>query len=927
MNGKEHLWHVVEHLAHLLPDQGPIGVFIHHNTLHAFQHLPFERAVLEASRLFGTEPYWPESRFRRELSRGRIREEDLTEMLTGHADVEIVPGLRRRALWLAMLSPGVRVFDAAGVTWRMEEGDLARDWRNPALRELFDACAARTEAPETRRAAARPLDEVVHPWLIRLASVYLDQGLSYWPMPDRERGFYTAVRTLLEQPGFLLPSELRGLDEEFRAQAARQAVAGDVVAGWLGPDENQWEERLRDELLALPGWAGLFSKLEREPGLFPHQQLPCTLMDFLAVRLTLASVASRHVAPAPDDEEEEDIEAARLARAAHLYDAARLAGFNGEAVREWASPRWRRFVEEVEAFDALERRRVYQLAFERRHELEVLRGLDAHRRSATGMRRMRPAAQVFFCIDEREESMRRALEEVDPLVETFGAAGFYGVAVDYKGIDDARGSALCPVVVKPQHAVRELPAAEDSHLHEKRVFRRRLMALAAHHASASSKSLVRGALATAALGTLSSIPLITRVLAPRQYGKLRDALNRAFLPEPRTELTLMREGAGANETVEGLLLGFSVTEKADRVASVLVPAGLTGGFARLVVVLGHGSTSLNNPHESAYDCGACGGRRGGPNARLFAMMANRPPIREELARRGILIPADTWFIGGDHDTCSDDVELFDLDAVPPTHADALRSLRESLDRARARNARERTRRFESCPDEVTPEAALHHVEERSEHLAEPRQECGHATNAVCIVGRRAWTRNLFLDRRAFLVSYDPLQDADGASLARLMGAVVPVCAGINLEYYFSCVDNQKYGCGTKLPHNVTSLMGVMDGQGSDLRTGLPLQMVEIHEPVRCLFVVEAGPQRLERVIEDNPIVAEFVENRWIRMAIMDPDTGRIRVRHGKNVYEDLPGEPAQLPEVPDWHSWYKGKLDHLPLAALRPDPAERMAAR
>ena len=190
------------------------------------------------------------------------------------------------------------------------------------------------------------------------------------------------------------------------------------------------------------------------------------------------------------------------------------------------------------------------------------------------------------------------------------------------------------------------------------------------------------------------------------------------------------------------------------------------------------------------------------------------------------------------------MELFDLDALPATHQADLDRIRESLDKARAWNAHERVRRFESCSPHAGPDAALRHVEERSEHLAQPRPEYGHCTNAVCVVGRRSLTRGLFLDRRAFLVSYDASQDPDDQSLASLMAAVVPVCAGISLEYYFSFVDNDRYGCGTKLPHNVTGLVGVMDGHASDLRTGLPWQMVEIHEPVRILFVVETTPERL-----------------------------------------------------------------------------------
>ena len=917
------LQHAVDHAAHLLPMQGPIGVFVHHNTLHAFQDVPFERAVIHASDLFGSEPYMKEAAYRAELARGRIRLDDIDAVLDREPDASIFPALTRHSLRRAMMTPGVREFDAATILWRSEQGDLARDFRQPAMRALFDACLARVITPELEPKEPRPVDEIIHPWLIRLCSVFLDQGLTYWSMPNRGRGFYESVRALLAARGGVFPRYLTGLDEEFDRQAYFSFSAADSVLDYLDTQhfsEADWEDVLQAELLALPGWAGLMRRLEQDPDLAPHERVPCSLMDFLAVRLTMTRVASREGARETVARESplKTSGNRRLSRAVRIYDAARVLSLSADEIVRLADSEWSRFVDEVRTCNGLERRRIFQLAYERRHENEILRGLASHRRyrgvyeSATP-----PLAQVFVCIDEREESMRRALEEASPEVETFGVAGYFGIAVDYKGIDDSRGAAYCPVVIKPQHAVREQPKEEDRGLHAKRRWRRRLMGMVARSWFVSSRSLVRGWVSTAALGVLSAVPLVGHLLAPRRYAQLREWMNKAFLPEPRTELTLMRNTAHSQDAVSSLLTGFAAQEKADRVASVLIPAGLTRGFARLVVILGHGSTSLNNPHESAHDCGACGGRRGGPNARLFAAMANRPEVRELLRERGVEIPKGTWFVGGYHDTCSDDVELYDLGAAPASHEADLRWIRDSLDRARASNAKERTRRFESCSSPTSPEQALRHVEERSEHLAEPRPEYGHCTNAVCIVGRRSLTRGLFLDRRAFLASYDAAQDPDGRSLAAILDAVVPVCAGISLEYYFSFVDNDRYGCGTKLPHNVTGLVGVMDGHASDLRTGLPWQMVEIHEPVRMLFVIETTPTCLLQAVGSSAPLKQLVENRWIRIAVIDRQSGLVHVYRDTG-FEELDEPLERLPVALSSAEWYGGKIEHLAMAWIQP---------
>jgi uncharacterized protein len=259
--------------------------------------------------------------------------------------------------------------------------------------------------------------------------------------------------------------------------------------------------------------------------------------------------------------------------------------------------------------------------------------------------------------------------------------------------------------------------------------------------------------------------------------------------------------------------------------------------------------------------------------------------------------------------------LYDLHRLPDSHREDLQRVRTDLDRARAMEAMERARRFEAARSDSTHDEALRHVQERAAHLAEPRPEYGHCTNAVCIVGRRQVTRGLFLDRRSFLISYDATVDPNDEGLAALLGAAIPVCAGISLEYYFSYVDNEKYGCGTKLPHNITGLIGVMNGHASDLRTGLPLQMVEIHEPVRILFVIETTPDRLMRVISSNAGVSELVNNQWIRLATLDPITGEVLVRrdHG---FEKLGEYSDPVPTAATSADWFRGKLEHLPIARV-----------
>ena len=244
--------------------------------------------------------------------------------------------------------------------------------------------------------------------------------------------------------------------------------------------------------------------------------------------------------------------------------------------------------------------------------------------------------------------------------------------------------------------------------------------------------------------------------------------------------------------------------------------------------------------------------------------------------------------------------------------DAVEDLRE----AAQLTSQERCARFPEAKKTLPPAQAGAYVRERSADWGQVRPEWGHATNAVVIVGRRARTRGLFLDRRAFLNSYDPFQDdADATVLSRTLQAVFPVCGGINLEYYFSHVDPPGYGCGTKLPHSVTSLLGVMDGAMSDLRTGLPWQMVESHEPVRLLIQCETTPEIMLGIMDRVPMIGNMTRKGWVRLALQDPHTGRLKLFENGE-FRDYEPQADELPRAAASVDWYRGCREHLEFAEI-----------
>ena len=780
------------------------------------------------------------------------------------------------------------------------------------------------------RATGVDSDVLVHGVLIPFCAAYVDQGLAHWSIPSREKGFFHAFIQLYRLSFGPADAWRRSLSQELRRW--EQANIGPIEAileslEVLGVPVEEWDEFLTATVLALRGWAGMIWFLENHPERAIQPLTPGSLWGYVAIRLLLERLALTYLArerwnytgdlrhlrtelarqvgpPSPPSVEQ---------RAFVIFQLAQVLGWTPEQLFHLLPDQWLRLWQEIESFSAVERRRLYHLAYEQRFLTQALDAIHIHNRRLPP-RRTRVRFQALFCIDEREESLRRHLEELAPEAETYGVPGFFYVPMYYRGLHDAHFVPLCPVTLKPRHWVEEVVQEDQQPVWEIQERTRQMWDQASHRLHTGSRGITIGALLSGLVGSLAVIPLVLRTFFPRYTARLGQWCSRWLGQPPVTHLQLQRTNPEPAPTPGGI--GFTPDEMADCTERVLRDIGLTRRFARWVLLLGHGSTSLNNSHESAHDCGACGGSRGGPNARAMACMLNHPQVRQLLQARGIRIPPSTIFVGAMHNTSSEEIVWYDLNLIPETRRKELESLQHLFKEAARRNAHERCRRFESAPLSCSFEEARRHVESRAEDLAQVRPEWGHATNAVCIIGRRQRTRGLFLDRRAFLVSNDPTQDGpDGVVLGRILQAALPVCAGINLEYYFSRVDNVGYGCGTKLPHNITALVGVMDGAAGDLRTGLPWQMVEIHEPMRLICVVETTPTQMQQLLSRLPVIGRLVHNEWVYLVVLDPDSAGLHFYHKGQFHPYQPTE-RHLPHASSSVAWYRGWREHLEFARI-----------
>ena len=687
---------------------------------------------------------------------------------------------------------------------------------------------------------ADQLDDIITTW----CAAYVDEAHVPWSMPERDAGFFASWKATAVTDRRL--AKVVGRDQRARLRDLPDDAASALFVAFqeLGVADLERENALRRLLLRTPGWAA-FAKWcdDWAPADRPGPRL--RLVDLAAARAVLELLSPDRcslVAPQHLDDE--------------LFDEridALAAAFGPPASGAERS----RLVDVVTALHPARRSAVWLAAHEGNFRDRILAKLQ---HTAAPDRSERAAAQIICCIDVRSEGLRRHLEGLGNY-ETYGFAGFFGVPVRWRALGATHAQARCPVLVSPRHEIAEVARDGDpadyltgcsttAGMHD--AFHAAKGGLGSPFALAESAGWFTGPVAAAR--TLAP-PRSSKDNATPSFTSSKGSSRWARRRTPPPTMPVIDHDAGKD-----LHAGLSLDERTLFGEAILRTIGLSD-LAPIVVLCGHGSVTVNNPHASSLDCGACGGAPGGASARIAAAILNDVAVRRGLVERGIELPADTWFVAAEHDTTSDEVSMFDVDLIPEGLRPGVVRLAADLAVAGERNANDRSRHLPGAADRVR---------DRGHDWAQVRPEWGLAGNAAFVIGPRSITAGHDLSGRAFLHSYDASTDVDGVALETIMTAPLVVGQWISAQYYFSTVDNTVFGAGDKMLHNPVGGIGVVVGESGDLAVGLPMQSVMLgerraHDPLRLLALVQAPLDRIESIIVRNPGLRGLVDGEWIHV--------------------------------------------------------------
>ena len=486
---------------------------------------------------------------------------------------------------------------------------------------------------------------------------------------------------------------------------------------------------------------------------------------------------------------------------------------------------------------ALAARYVLQVAGELAYRRTLLS--DLKQPAALSPGRQSPAPiQMVFCIDVRSEIIRRHLEAAHRDLTTEGFAGFFGIPMTYIPLAHTHGSDQCPVLLEPTFKVCESASTAGR------------LAIWRKQFSQSAAKLWKQCqmTATSCFSFVESLGFAYTV----------NLLAKSF----------RRHSPKTNSKPLAFQHHLSLDQQCDLAEGILTNLSLRQNLGKLVVLCGHETDVVNNPYRASLDCGACGGHSGRANAALAVSILNDANVRQALVRRGLTIPESTCFLPAVHHTTTDEIELINIEDIPTSHTAELESLKNAIGAASPRARAERAVRM----GPATGEDLL----QRAADWSEVQPEWGLAGNAAFIVARREKTKHLDLAGRAFMHSYDHQQDKNLSVLELILTAPMVVANWINLQYYASCVDHEHFGSGSKLLHNVTGQIGVLSGNGGDLKTGLPWESIHDgkkpqHTPLRLLVIVEAPVSAIDTILHRHPHVASLVDHGWLNLVAWQDD--------------------------------------------------------
>lgn len=898
MNVQE-IQELVHRASTVIAHYWPMTTFVHHNPIRSLETLPFHNAIRVARRFIGGRGYLPTEMYRELVKSGRITQQHLDVALRAIAQDKKVEFGERRISHFEV----VRAHLLEGITAPSDETIPALINRMPnsaTVRSLAGRLSTKVEPRDEAGAIARDItlaawcDQAMNTQLvwhinreiIKWCEAFLDEGHASWPMPNREKGFYAAWKSLAAQEWS--PCGIVDSGKKIKALpiSPEEALIEHLDALRIPSELRQ--DYLSLHLTALYGWASFINWRSEHSSYNWQVAYPIDLIQYLAVRLFYErelvdqtcraefgiegnfNVIVSHIRNKQnmDQHATENVRLAAAWRLTRLADALQVSQKDFEVA---GVDQLQQLLDWLDDFPESEHGPVWLDAYEAGYQADLIGKFQTTipKIKVETDPTNRPLAQVMFCIDVRSEPFRRHLERVGNY-ETIGFAGFFGIPIRCSALDQEHYTAQCPAIVEPKFTVHEVVREGYDDLQARHTAREKLMHIL-HEILYDLKSYVfTPYILVEALGWFFGVQMIERTIFPGAYRKWREQLQNAVVPPAATKMTVDKDNIG---------LGLTQEEQNATAETVLRMMGLTKNFARLVVVAGHMSMSDNNPYEAALNCGACGGNSGEPNARLLAAIANKPQVREYLAKNGIVIPEDTHFIGAVHNTTTDAVDLFDLEDLPDTHRQDVECLKADLQKAAVENNHERCIRLPGVGKDLSPARAVQEVGRRAGDWSETRPEWGLSGNAAYIIGRRMLTRDLNLEGRAFLNSHDYRLDPTGALLEGILMGPMVVGQWINAEHYFSATDPEIYGSGSKIYHNVVGRVGIMSGPQSDLRTGLAWQSVAngdmtYHEPIRLFVVVEAPRQRILEIIERQPMLKQLCDNEWIHLMAIDHESDK-----------------------------------------------------